>query len=58
MVKCKLCNNQFHNSPDSLVVCNHHGGPVHLGCCRDNCSEHNAPCEHAQGIYDRFNNGF
>ncbi|MFH1132957.1 MAG: hypothetical protein V1735_00545 [Nanoarchaeota archaeon] len=53
-MKCRICENSFQNSPDSIVVCNHHCGVVHLGCCRDRCSNHKAPCMHAQGVYDKF----
>ena len=57
MVECKICNGQFDTSPDSIVLCKHKGGAVHLGCCVNNCSEDNQPCEHTAGVYDKKKKG-
>jgi hypothetical protein len=53
MVKCNVCNGEFKESPDSIVMCSHKGGPVHLGCCVNNCSGNKQPCMHSQGLYDK-----
>lgn len=56
-IKCRICNALFEDSMDSLVVCNHLEGPVHLGCCSDLCSMHGGPCEHSQGVYNKQTTG-
>jgi len=53
MAICNICNGTFNDSPDSVVMCKHHAGAVHLGCCTDVCSEQGSPCEHSCGIYDK-----
>ena len=53
MVECKICSGQFDKSPDSIVLCKHKIGAVHLGCCVDNCSWDKQICEHAVGKYDK-----
>jgi len=54
VVYCKLCGGKFNNSPDSVVICGHHKGVVHLGCCIDNCSWDKKPCIHCHGVYDKL----
>lgn len=54
MVECKICSGQFNDSPDSVVVCNHKEGAVHLGCCIHNCSFDMKPCENAAGVYEKL----
>ena len=51
---CKVCTGKFRDSPDSLILCKHHDGMVHLGCCINDCSEHKAPCDHCSGVYDKL----
>jgi hypothetical protein len=51
MDNCKICSNNFYASPDKLVVCDHKGGMVHLGCCTDLCSMDRKPCVHGKAIY-------
>lgn len=46
MSKCKVCSNVFNDSPDNLILCKHHDGLVHRGCCTDKCSWDGKPCEH------------
>lgn len=53
-VSCNICNSEFQNSPDSIVLCGFKEGVVHLGCCINNCSNDNKPCEHALSIYDKL----
>jgi len=53
MVKCKVCTGHFVESKDSVVLCNHHDGAVHMGCCTDRCSEHGEPCDHSHGVYHK-----
>jgi len=53
MVNCKICTGQFNTSPDSVVLCSHKEGTVHLGCCINNCSWDKQICEHAIGKYDK-----
>ncbi len=54
-VLCNICDDEFQNSPDSIVLCKFKEGVVHLGCCINNCSMDNKPCEHALAIYDKLN---
>lgn len=54
-VKCKICKGLFEDSTDSLVICDHLKGPVHMGCCCDLCSMHGAPCQNCQSIYEKSN---
>lgn len=51
MDSCKICANDFENSPDQLVLCEHHKGFTHHGCCTNRCSLDNKPCIHAKSIY-------
>lgn len=53
MVHCKICGNDFKKS-DSLVICEHKGGIVHLGCCLDNCSWNKEPCKHSHGLFEKI----
>lgn len=54
MTNCKICTNNFQQSPDSLVLCQHKEGFVHLGCCIDNCSWDKKPCTHSVAVYDKL----
>lgn len=54
MVVCKICGGQFDSSPDSIVLCKHKEGTVHLGCCMHNCSMDMKPCENSLGTYDKI----
>ena len=51
---CKVCSGKFRDSPDSLILCAHHDGLVHLGCCINRCSGHKSPCDHCASIYDKL----
>ncbi|MBN1156786.1 hypothetical protein JXA85_04160 [Candidatus Woesearchaeota archaeon] len=53
-VRCKMCTGNFHQSPDSLVLCRHHGGFVHLGCCINVCSWNKQPCEHCMSTFEKL----
>ena len=53
MDKCMICSNEFTQSPDSLVLCDHYDGFVHRDCCVHKCSKDGKPCEYAVAIYDR-----
>jgi hypothetical protein len=46
MDTCKVCSGEFNNSPDNLILCEHHSGIVHRGCCTDRCSLDGKPCKH------------
>jgi hypothetical protein len=50
---CKICSNNFQHSPDSLVLCNHKDGLVHMGCCTAKCSWDGAPCQNGVAIYSK-----
>jgi len=52
--QCKVCKGQFSNSPDSVVLCKHNEGLVHLGCCINGCSWDKKPCENAVGVYEKL----
>ena len=56
-LKCKVCNVVFNDSPDDLILCHHHEGPIHFGCCVDRCSHDHKPCEHSLGRYKRTKYG-
>ncbi|MBU1019876.1 MAG: hypothetical protein KJ847_01570 [Firmicutes bacterium] len=51
---CKICNNKFGEGSDSIVLCHHKDGPVHLGCCIELCSWDKKPCENAIGVYEKL----
>jgi len=51
---CKICNGEFKNSPDSILLCEHKQGAVHLGCCLNNCSWNKQPCQHSIGTYEKI----
>lgn len=56
-VKCKICGNDFEDSSDDIIMCKHHKGAVHFGCCINNCSKEFKPCVHAIAQYvkrDKF----
>lgn len=50
-IKCAKCEGGIHDSPDNLVLCAHHKGFVHMGCCMYDCSQDGTPCMHAMSIY-------
>ena len=52
-MECKLCSVGFAESQDEVVLCNHHDGLVHMGCCTTNCSEDGKPCEHCEAIFTK-----
>nr|MCK4929529.1 hypothetical protein [Nanoarchaeota archaeon] len=54
MTKCKICGVDFTQGTDSIVMCRHHGGNVHLGCCMDICSWEKTPCHHAVGVFQKI----
>ncbi|MFH1916271.1 MAG: hypothetical protein ABIJ21_03325 [Nanoarchaeota archaeon] len=43
---CKVCTVPFTNDNQEVLLCGHHEGFVHVGCCTDVCSQHGTPCEH------------
>lgn len=51
MDSCKICTNEFHASPDELVLCEYKTGMVHMGCCVALCSQDGKPCGHCKAIY-------
>ncbi|MBR9705799.1 hypothetical protein GOV14_02070 [Candidatus Pacearchaeota archaeon] len=53
-VSCNICSGEFQSSPDSVVLCGFKDGLVHLGCCINDCSGDNKPCEHAIAMYDKL----
>jgi hypothetical protein len=53
-MNCKICTGEFANSPDSIVLCKHHTGIVHLGCCINRCSMDKKPCMNKAAIYDKL----
>jgi len=53
-VLCNICNGEFQNSQDSIILCKFKDGVVHLGCCINNCSMDNKPCEHALATYEKL----
>ncbi len=54
VVNCKICSGDFGSSPDSVVLCEHKEGAVHMGCCVHNCSSDMKPCQHCMGIYNKI----
>lgn len=54
MDTCKICSGNFHDSPDSLIFCEHQDNFVHLGCCIDQCSMNKQPCQHAHSTYEKI----
>ena len=53
-VKCKKCLGSLKHSPDKIVICNFHEGPVHYGCCTHDCSMDGMPCMHATSVYEKL----
>jgi hypothetical protein len=53
-MNCRICSNNFHQSADSIVLCEFKTGFVHLGCCIDNCSMNKKPCGHSLAVYDKI----
>ncbi|NOR85806.1 hypothetical protein GQ473_06835 [archaeon] len=56
--KCKICKNNLHIGPDSLVLCAHKKGFIHRGCCVAHCSKHGEPCGHAKAEYSKMDPQF
>jgi hypothetical protein len=54
MITCNICNMPFETSPDSIVLCKHKNGAVHLGCCLDRCSQNRAICIHSMAVYQKL----
>ncbi|MCK5283276.1 MAG: hypothetical protein KAK00_07750 [Nanoarchaeota archaeon] len=54
MGDCKICSGNFADSPDELILCEHKGGLVHLGCCVSLCSGDGKPCQHSKAIYSKL----
>jgi len=52
-IYCKICGKDFKES-DSLIICAHKEGPIHLGCCVDGCSWDNQPCQHSHGMFEKI----
>ncbi|HII29510.1 TPA: hypothetical protein HA317_00405 [Candidatus Woesearchaeota archaeon] len=50
---CKVCGAEF-DVPDDIVLCSHHDGFVHLGCCINNCSWDKRPCQHAKAVLHKM----
>lgn len=55
MVECKICNVGFSESPDNIILCNHHDNVVHMGCCVAKCSMDGKPCQHCTSIFSKKN---
>jgi hypothetical protein len=53
-MNCRICKNGFGSYPETLLLCKHKEGFVHLGCCLDLCSWKRQPCDHAIATYDRL----
>jgi hypothetical protein len=53
MLNCGICGGSFEASPDSMILCKHKDGAVHMGCCVDRCSWNRAPCENSVGVYQK-----
>lgn len=53
MDQCKICVNNFQDSPDELILCEHKDGMVHHGCCCARCSMDGKPCKHCKAVYSK-----
>ena len=53
-MQCKICSGDFKTSPDKVILCDNKKGSVHLGCCVNNCSMDQKPCEHSAGCYKKL----
>jgi len=53
-MECKICKGNFEESPDELLLCQHHQGAVHLGCCVSLCSMDGRPCGHCRAVYSKM----
>lgn len=51
---CRICKGNFQDSPDDIVLCGHHDGSIHLGCCVSLCSWDGKPCTHSKGVYEKI----
>jgi len=54
MENCSICDGSFEHSPDDMVLCEHKGSFVHLGCCASLCSMDGKPCKHAKAVYAKI----
>lgn len=54
MTKCNICGVGFTGETSSIVMCKHHSGNVHVGCCMDLCSWDKKPCNHAIGVFEKI----
>ncbi|MBU1199083.1 MAG: hypothetical protein KKF46_01010 [Nanoarchaeota archaeon] len=54
MTNCRVCGQDFNDENSSLVICRHHEGNVHLGCCLDTCSWSKEPCHHCVGVFGKI----
>jgi hypothetical protein len=52
-LSCSVCSGNLAESPDSMILCLHKQGAVHLGCCIHDCSQSHEPCDHAKAFYDK-----
>jgi hypothetical protein len=54
MDSCKICSNNFQESPDKILMCRHKEGMVHYGCCVAKCSMDGKPCMHKMAMYSKM----
>ncbi|MBI5229113.1 hypothetical protein HY991_03310 [Candidatus Micrarchaeota archaeon] len=57
MVTCKICEEAFVTKPDTMVICEHRDGAVHIGCCVHKCSwDKKGPvnCKHAKATFKKI----
>jgi hypothetical protein len=52
-MECKICSGDFATSPDKLVLCEHHQGFTHMGCCSYRCSQDGKMCVHGKAMYTK-----
>jgi hypothetical protein len=50
-MSCKICTVPFTNQNDTILLCNHKQGFVHMGCCTDLCSQSHSPCQHKVAVF-------
>jgi hypothetical protein len=53
VTKCNICGVDFTGDTNTVVICKHKSGNVHLGCCTDLCSWDGKPCGHAVGVFEK-----
>jgi hypothetical protein len=51
---CRICEGNFELSPDKIVLCEHHVGFVHMGCCNYRCSKDGKICRHGKAVYSKL----